>query len=72
VNKLLNFDQALIMDTYIKGPMDSMRGLVTQVASTAVNLAESSGQLSPTAEQSGQAVQGIASTSQKVSRASEE
>ena len=69
VNKLLNFDQSL---TYIKGLMDSMRGLVTQVASTAVNLAEAIGQLSSTAEQAGQAVQGIASTSQEVARSSEE
>ena len=72
MNKLLNFDQALIMDTYINGLMDQMRGLVTQVASTAVNLAEASGQLSTTAEQAGQAVQGIATTSQEVARASEE
>ncbi|MCI0848191.1 MAG: globin-coupled sensor protein, partial [Chloroflexi bacterium] len=72
LNKLLNFDQALIMDTYINGLMDQMRGLVTQVASTAVSLAEASGQLSTTAEQAGQAVQGIATTSQVVACASEE
>ncbi len=72
LNKLLNFDQALIMDTYINGLIDQMRGLVTQVASTAINLAEASGQLSTTAEQAGQAVQGIAATSQEVARAAED
>ncbi|NQW23982.1 MAG: hypothetical protein HQ475_11105 [SAR202 cluster bacterium] len=72
VNKLLNFDQALIMDTYINGLMDQMKVLVTQVASTAVNLAEASGQLSTTAGQAGQAVQGIATTSQEVARSAEE
>ena len=39
VNKLLVFDQAVIMDTYVTGITDRLKGLITQVASTAENLA---------------------------------
>ena len=72
VNKLLVFDQAIIMDTYVNGIMDSLKGLIKNVAETAVSLADASGQLNTTAEQAGQAVQGIAATSQQIAKGAEE
>ena len=68
MNKLLLFDQAVIMDTYIDGIMDQLRVLAQQVEGTANGVAEASKQLSSAAEQAGQATQGITDVSQQVAR----
>ncbi len=72
LNKLLVFDRAVIMDTYINRILDQVKEVVVQVAGTAVGLSEASGQLSTTSEQAGLAVQGIASISQQVAQGSEQ
>ena len=71
INKLLLFDQGLIMDTYIAGIVDQLKGLITQVANTSTSLAGASGQLSTVAGQAGEAIQGISATSQQVAEGAE-
>lgn len=68
LNKLLLFDQSIIMDAYIDGIMSQLRVLVTQVADTANGVADASAQLSGAAEQAGQATQGITDVSQQVAK----
>lgn len=72
VNKLLLFDQSIIMDAYIQGIMDQLRVLVTKVAETANGVADASAQLSGAADQAGQATQGITEVSQQVAKGTSE
>ena len=72
INKLLNFDQAIVLDTYVGRLMNQMEELMDRVANTSNNLAEASKQLAATAEEAGTAVQGIATTSQEVAAGAEE
>ncbi len=76
LNKLLNFDQAIVLDTYVGRLTDQLNELMERVADqiggTAENLAAASKQLATTAEEAGTAVQGIAATSQQVAAGAEE
>jgi len=70
VNKLLVFDQAVIMDTYVgrlteqlKEPMDRVGA---QIGGTVDQIAAATNQLSSAAEEAGSASQGIATVSQTV------
>ena len=76
VNKLLVFDQALIMESYIGKLTDQLTELMdrvgVQIGGTADNLAEASNQLATTAGEAGQAAQGIAATSQQVAKGAQQ
>ena len=76
INKLLNFDQALVLDTYVGRLTDQLQEVMdrvaTQIGGTTNNLAEASRELATTADQAGTAVQGIAATSQQVAAGAEE
>ncbi|MCH8137332.1 MAG: 2-oxo acid dehydrogenase subunit E2, partial [Proteobacteria bacterium] len=66
VSKLLLFDQAIIMDKYISGLTDQIQEVVEKVTVASKSVAESSAEMSSTAEQAGSATQHIATASQEV------
>ncbi len=76
INKLLNFDQALVLDTYVGRLTDQLQEMMdrvaTQIGGTANNLADAAKQLATTADETGKAVQGIATTSQEVAQGADE
>ena len=67
-NRLVLFDQSVIMDQYIEGIMDQIRALARQVEKTANGVADASTQLSSAVEQAGNATQGITDVSQQVAQ----
>jgi methyl-accepting chemotaxis protein len=72
LNKLLLFDQSVVMEKYIDGVMDQLRVLARQVEGTANGVSEASDQLAASAQEAGQATQEIAGTSQEMAKSSED
>ena len=70
LNKLLVFDQAIIMDTYIGGLMDRLQAMVEQVREVAGGVAETAQQLGRAAGQSSAAVTDMARATQEVTTSS--
>jgi len=68
LHKLLSFDEALVMDTYIQGLIDQQRELIDQVVDAATGVARTSDMLGTATDQVGQATQGIAAASQELAR----
>ena len=71
-NRLVLFDQPVIIDRYIEGIMDQIRSLARQAETTANGVADASAQLSSAAEQTGSATQGITDVSQQVAKGTAE
>lgn len=60
LSNLMSFDEAIIMEKYVQGLMDQIQTVVDKVTVAAKSVAESSSDMSHTAEQAGTASTSLA------------